>query len=159
MLAHKDIVCSEAWKHEAYKFGRENVATLIIRGKTLSLCLAADPARFVGTKYKVETLKSKNTPTPLQYRIKSDRRLAYAMQLIDTVFGERGIEKTERKAENFAVPFTSTDTLIRRGLIRETAYAGARWRPKADTLAEPIQSAEESPSAEAAASADAQPEK
>ena len=123
ILSYKDIDVSDTWKRETFKFGRNCVAAFIIRGKTLCLCLATRPSRFEGTKYKVEDLskRNKNTNTPLLYRVKGERRITYAMQLIDTVFAENGIEKAENhEYVDYAVPFTATDTLVRHGLIKIT---------------------------------------
>ena len=123
LTLYKDIAVADTWKRETFKFGREVVAAFIIRGKTLCLCLATDPSRYVGTKYKVEDLSKRNkkTNTPLLYRVKGERRIAYAMQLIDTVFAEYGIEKLESpEYVDYAVPFTATETLVRHGLIKIT---------------------------------------
>ena len=121
MLAYDRVRCLDSWKRETYRVGRNCLAALVVRGKTLCLCLATDPAQYDNTKYKVEnyTLYSKNTNTPLMYRIKSERRLKYAIQMIDKLFKEKELVKTNRAEENYAVPFTSTDALLRRGLIRE----------------------------------------
>lgn len=120
ILAHSGVTAVNTWKKETFVADKNTLATFIIRGKTLCLCLALDPAKFDGTKYKVEDLSArvKKTKTPCLYRIKSARRINYAMHLIDVMFGEQGIEKTEREAVNYAVPFTATETLVRRGLIK-----------------------------------------
>ena len=101
----------------------------MIRGKTLCLCLAANPAQYETTNYKVEDLskRSKKTKTPLLYRVKNERRINYAMQLIDRVFAEHGIEKGDGEYVNYAVPFTATDTLVRRGLIRVITGLGPQF--------------------------------
>ncbi len=120
ILAHKGVTADITWKKETFVADRNTLATFVIRGKTLCLCLAVDPAKFDGTKYKVEDLSArvKKTKTPCLYRVKSARRISYAMHLIDVTCGEHGIEKIEREAVNYAVPFTATDTLVRRGLIK-----------------------------------------
>lgn len=125
LLSYDRVRCVNSWKRETYRAGRNCIAAVIIRGKTLCLCLATDPKQFEDTKYKVEdySLRSKKTNTPLLYRIRNDRRLMYAQQLIDKTFAEAGLEKTERENVSYVVPFTATETLIRRGLIRETKVA------------------------------------
>ena len=67
------------------------------------------------------------------------------MQLIDRVFAEHGIEKGDGEYVNYAVPFTATDTLVRRGLIRVITGATPQFgqfktEPQADTQsqAEPL---------------------
>ncbi len=120
ILAHSGVTADITWKKETFVADRNTLATFVIRGKTLCLCLAVDPAKFDGTKYKVEDLSArvKKTKTPCLYRVKSARRISYAMHLIDVTCGELGIEKIEREAVNYAVPFTATETLVRRGLIK-----------------------------------------
>lgn len=132
IMSYSDVTCADSWKHEAFRVGRDTIAMFKVSGKTLGLFLAADPAGFDGTKYKVERAGARSK-TPLKYRIKNDRRLNYAVQLIDKVFSARGLGKTEAKQENYAVPFTSTETLIRRGLIRVTENTAAKWRAGSKT--------------------------
>lgn len=133
LLSHNRVHCADSWKRETFRHGRICVAAFLIRGKTLCLCLAADPKQYAGTKYKVEdlSLRNKKSNTPLLYRVKSDRRMSYALQLIDRVFAEMGIEKIERKDINYAVPFTATETLIRRGLIRVTEAPARKFQQNA----------------------------
>lgn len=140
LMAHKDVVAVDTWKRETFRKGRTVVAAFIIRGKTLCLCLATDPAKYDGTKYKVEdlTVRNKNTNTPLLYRVKGDRRVTYAMQLIDQAFAEQGIEAAEIETVNYAVPFVATETLVRRGLIKVTEGTTPRFRDRILTTKEPV---------------------
>ncbi len=149
ILSYDGVAVSDTWKRETFKFGREVVAAFVIRGKTLCMCLATDPARYDGTKYKVEDLskRSKNTNTPLLYRVKGERRITYAMQLIDAAFAEQGIKKAENpEYVDYAVPFTATETLVRHGLIKITE----RHMPKFDNTDKAQETAQET-TAEAAA--------
>lgn len=154
LLAHKDVAAADSWKRESFRQGRNTLAAFVIRGKTLCLCLATDPAAFTGTKYKVEDLskRSKNVNTPLLYRVKGDRRVTYAMQLIDRVFAEHGVEKAEIEYVNYAVPFTATETLVRRGLIRVTESTAPNFRTLRDTA--PVTADAAPVTAEAAATVD-----
>ena len=108
------------WKRESFRKGKVSLATIVVRGETLCLCLNADPARYANTKYKVEdlSLTSKNTKTPLLYRVQTDRRLDYAKQLIETVFAEHGLVRIEHESVDYAEPYSTTEELIARGLIR-----------------------------------------
>ena len=108
------------WKRESFRKGKVSLATIVVRGETLCLCLNADPARYANTKYKVEdlSLTSKNTKTPLLYRVQTDRRLDYAKQLIETVFSEHGLVRIEHESVDYAEPYSTTEELIARGLIR-----------------------------------------
>lgn len=154
ILAHKGVTADVTWKKETFVADKNTLATFVIRGKTLCLCLAVDPAKFDGTKYKVEDLSArvKKTKTPCLYRVKSARRISYAMHLIDVMCGEQGIEKIEREAVNYAVPFTATDTLVRRGLIKVVNLSKKKDDDTdADDTADTVPAADGAPLAEAAA--------
>ena len=126
LLDHRGMRCRTSWKRETFSIGRKTIATFAVRGKTLMLYLACDPGKFDRTKYKVENMSevASRRKTPLLFRIKSDRRTAYAKQLIDMVMDENGVPMTERKPQDFTVPYRSTDELVKRGLIKITTQHG-----------------------------------
>lgn len=120
MLQYKGVKNRISWRRETYSMGRKTVAMFSVRGKTLCLYLAADPTRFDNTKYNVENMSetASRRKTPLLFRIKSDRRTAYAKQLIDIVMQENGAAKAERRPVDYTSPYRSNDALVKRGLIR-----------------------------------------
>lgn len=122
ILQYKGVKNRISWKRETYAMGRKTVAMFSVRGKTLCLYLAADPTRFDNSKYNVENMSetASRRKTPLLFRIKSDRRTAYAKQLIDIVMQENGAIKTERRPVDYTSPYRSNDALVKRGLIRIT---------------------------------------
>lgn len=121
LLSYEGVSDKASWKRETFRYKGKGVAAFAVTGKTLCLYLAIEPAKFIGTKYAVEDMSSKRSSgsTPSMYRIKGDRRTAYAKQLIDIMFGERGAVKFNRKSEDYTQPYKSTAALVRRGLIRE----------------------------------------
>ena len=125
LLSYKGTRCRTGWKRETFSNGRKTVATFAIRGKTLMLYLASDPTQFEDTKYKVENMSevASRKNTPLLFRIKSDRRTMYSKQLIDMLFAENNIQRVERRPQDYTVPYKSTDTLVKRGLIKITHNA------------------------------------
>ena len=156
LLGYEKVKAVDSWKRETYRVGKNTVAMFFIRGKTLCLCLSLDPKQFAGTKYKVDDLSEQkayaNTPTML--RLKNDRRVNYALQLIEKAFAEQGVQRAEREKVNYAVPFTATETLIRRGMIKEVKIKPVRFTgPKS------AQTAEQTPVNEAAATAEPATEK
>ena len=134
LLSYKGVRGRISWKRENFNRGRSCMASIAMRGKTLCLFLATDPAQFAGTKYNVEdfSLRSKKTKTPLMYRVKSDRKLSYAKQLIEKVFADAELVKTERAAEDYSLPFASTDELVERGLVKVTEGV-LRFPPRKQT--------------------------
>ncbi len=120
LLGFKTVRCRMSWKFEKFRLGRNCIALIAVRGKTLCLYLALNPMRFADSKYKVEdySLRSAKTATPLMYRIKNDRRLKYAKELIDVLLFENDSEKGERSPEDFVPPSRTTAELIEEGLIK-----------------------------------------
>ena len=92
----------------------------------LSLLFALDPARYADTKYKVEDVSDAplTEKTPCLYRIKNERRVGYAKDLIAEVYAGR--ERKEGVGEDFAkkYPYERTEALIRKKLIRVVSSSG-----------------------------------
>ena len=92
-----------------------------MRGKTLCLCLATDPARFEETKYKIFDLsvRSPKNKMPSMYRILNDRRVKYAKEIIDMLMAELGLNRNEAYAdEDFMLSYRTTEELIDCDLIK-----------------------------------------
>ena len=121
LLSYKKVSARRSWQHEAFRLGRGPVAKLVVRGKTLRLYLALDPAPYEGSKFLVEDASehAKFEKTPLLYRIKNDRRCRYAKELIAAAVASAGGVRGEDCAEDFSqIPFEDTKALIDRGLVR-----------------------------------------
>ena len=94
----------------------------MIRGKTLCVYLAVDPASSDG-KYKPKDVSSskKFARTPAMFRIKSDGALRKVLSLIDEITARCGLTRLDPpppgvKAADF--PFYTDAQLLDRGLIR-----------------------------------------
>ncbi len=121
LLSYKKVSARRSWQHEAFRLGRGPVAKLVVRGKTLRLYLALDPAPYEGSKFLVEDASehAKFEKTPLLYRIKNDRRCRYAKELIAAAVAAAGGVRGEDCTEDFSqIPFEDTKALIDRGLVR-----------------------------------------
>lgn len=120
LLGYSGVRAVDSWKKESFVISRAAVASFVIRGKTLCLCLNDDPAKYENTKYRVESLSTRNDKAKMRllYRIKNAGRVKCATQLIDAMFAEAGVAQTEHEYVNYAVPFVATDTLVRRGMIK-----------------------------------------
>ena len=123
LLEYKKVVPRVSWRHESFRYGRPSVAKFVIRGKTLCLCLALNPADYAESKYIVDDMSryAKFANTPLLYRIKNDRRCRYAKELIAKLFD--GAELSEHEEEDFSqIPYEETQALVERGLIKVVSY-------------------------------------
>ena len=133
-MSYKKVKDRMSWKRESYRFGRENVARLVIRGKTLCIQLPLDPTKFEDSKYKVEDISHimSSADTPCLYRIKNERRLEYAKDLIAMVMENLGsIDHIEREWVDYYQPHDTTLNLIERQLVKKvvkfngkTGYGG-----------------------------------
>ncbi len=145
LLSYSGIKCRVSWKYETFYCGRQTYARLSMRGKKLCIFLALNPADYADTKYiiddKSEVLAYEKTP--LLYRIKNDRRLKYAKELIATVMDGR------RKSEDFnevnyvpQLPYEEIEPLIERKLVKvlteEDAQSGDVFKPRDFVQAEEV---------------------
>jgi len=108
-----------SWKRESFNKGRDCVAKMVMRGKTLCLYLATDPAKYADTKYKVEEASTAAyADTPCLFRIKNDRRAKYALDLIAEALAETCEKNAKYEEEDFRLPFEETEALVEKGLIK-----------------------------------------
>ncbi len=133
LLSYKKVKDRMSWKRESYRFGRDCIARFVIRGKTLCIQLPLDPAQFEDTKYKVEDISHivSSADTPCLYRIKNERRLNYAKDLIAQVMENIGATRIEREWVDYYQPYDTTLNLIERQLVKKvvkfngkTGYGG-----------------------------------
>ena len=93
LLSYKDVNSRVSRSYDRFNIGRKSIAKIGLRGKTLALYLALDPQDYVKTKYfaknVTEVKKYKDTPTMV--KVKSQRGLKYAIELISLVLN--GVEK------------------------------------------------------------------
>ncbi|MDE7190976.1 MAG: hypothetical protein K2O35_00655 [Clostridia bacterium] len=122
LLSYKKVKDRMSWKRESYRFGKVCVARFVIRGKTLCIQLPLDPTQFEDTKYKVEDISHiiSSADTPCLYRIKNERRLNYAKDLIAQVMENMGTTRIEREWVDYYQPYDTTLNLIERQLVKKT---------------------------------------
>ena len=120
VLSYKGTHSRISWHYDAVKLGREHMLLKFsIRGKTLCVYYALD-GETLDSKYKVEFAKSrKYADTPCQYRIKNDRRVQYAKELIDMVMGRINAVQGEIEHKNYALPRQTSKALKEQGMIKE----------------------------------------
>ncbi len=140
LLSFKKVKSRMSWKNLSFNRGRIPVSKLAMRGKTLWIYLALDPKEFIETKYGGEDFSDsvRYEKVPYAVKIKSDRGLKYAKELIDVLMSRLGIERGE-DVDTYAAsdyPYDSQYNLIKRGLIKvysdkeitdETELAGAKF--------------------------------
>ena len=120
VLSYKGTTSRISWNYDSINSGRNPVVKFGVRGKTLCVYYPLDADQYNDTKYKVEKIDSKKFESvPTMYRIKNDRRLGYAKDLIDTVMASLSLLKGEEKHESYILPYEENKPLVARGLIKE----------------------------------------
>lgn len=129
LLSYDKVKDRTSWRRETYRLGRNPVARIAVRGKTLCLFLAVEPLGYNGTKYTVEDVSNvaNTVDTPTMYRIKSARRLKYAKEMIAGMMKEfKAYKKPIYDAQDFFVPYEGDVSLMQRGLVKRVVSGTTR---------------------------------
>lgn len=125
LLSYKKVNSNIAWGAERFHKGRETVARLKIRGKTLCLYLALDPAEYSTSVYHHTDVSDNKSlsGTPMAVKIKSPRGLKKAIRLIDEMLQKRGGIKTAVAERDYAAmyPYETIEELIEDGLVKDVS--------------------------------------
>ena len=126
LLSYDGVKARTSWTKETFKRGRQPIARIDVKGKMLCLYLALDP-KEADEKYRVVDVSSKagGDEYPSLLKIRSDRGIKYAFDLISRLMAGLEISKLEREPEDFTIPYEDDDALIERGLIKVVLPDGA----------------------------------
>ncbi len=117
-----------SWKAESFSVGRKQIARLTVKGKTLNINLALDPANYTEAKFKVYDKSESKTyaSVPLGYKITSKRACGNAKRLIDDVASSLTLTAIENTSPVSAsdYPFEETKALIEKLLIKLNSVKG-----------------------------------
>ena len=102
LLSYSKVKSKISYKHEMFRVGREIIARVKFRGKTLCLYLALNPSDYENSKYKVEDMSSYSSSAslPTMYRVNLPRRAKYALDLISDLMKKLDIEKNQSELAN-----------------------------------------------------------
>ena len=145
-MSYKKVTTTVSREHERIRRGRITLAIMKIRGKTLLLYLALDPAQFVNTMYVGEDVAAidKYSDVPFLYRIKGPRKAKRAVRLIGMIAEKYGLEPLAvPAAENYTAlfPYESTEALVEKGLIIDKVAESERKAEAARLAAEEAEAA------------------
>jgi ribosomal protein L15 len=100
--------------------GRNTVAKFGIRGKTLSLYLALDPAKYEDTKYIYDDVSEikKYAGVPMRVKLRSDRSVKWTKELIADLMQNNEKEQGEIPDTVYSYPYETTEELVRKALIK-----------------------------------------
>lgn len=122
LLSYRGVKARTSWRYESFNKGRSQLAKLKIRGKTICLYLALDPDGFEKSKYFQERTDAKCfASVPMMIRVRSDRGLKRALELIDAAAAGLklslldGIDKHNYSDD---YPYETTAALVERKLVK-----------------------------------------
>lgn len=118
ILCYEKTKVKMGWNNEKFYIGRNNVATLTMNGKSLSLYLSLEPDEYAET-FKVRRTRSESyAATPCLLRIKSDHDLKSAKELIALIMADYGSMYVKTNHSIYALPYEDDDALVVKGLVK-----------------------------------------
>ncbi|MDE6442330.1 MAG: hypothetical protein K2L12_06240, partial [Clostridia bacterium] len=123
LLSYRKVNSNVAWGAERFNKGRETIARMKIRGKTLCLYLALDPNEYKTSVYHhIDVSDNKSVAgTPMMVKVKSNLGVKKAIRLIDEMLAKRNGEKKEIPERDYAAmyPYETIEELIDDGLVKD----------------------------------------
>lgn len=123
LISYRKVNSNVAWGAERFNKGRETIARMKIKGKTLCLYLALDPKEYKTSVYHhIDMTDNKSVAgTPMMVKVKSPLGVKKAIRLIDEMLAKRNGEKKEITERNYALmyPYETIEELIEEGLVKD----------------------------------------
>lgn len=114
LLSYGKVKSRTSWFFETFRVGNNPLAKFAINGKTLSLYLALSPQALSGTKYHFKDVSQykKYAAVPLRMKIKSNRSVRWAKELIAIMAGEYNLVKSNRDEVDYYPEYRDLEELI-----------------------------------------------
>ena len=108
------------WNNEKFYIGRDNVATLTMRGKQLCLYLAVDAGEY-SDRFPVKNSTSRmyNEVTPCLFKIRNSNSIKQAKELIALMMSDYGVMYLTSNHSVYALPYEDDDALVAKGLAKK----------------------------------------
>ena len=124
LLSYKGVKGRVSWGNETFKLGREHLAKINVKSRTIYLYLALDPVaigEIEDGKYSIEDVSAmrKYQNVPALFKLQGPRKLKYALELIEMLCDEKmQLPPVKRFAEvDYVVPYQTTAELVAAGNI------------------------------------------
>ena len=120
LLSYKGVKARMSWNFESFNKGRVQCAKLNVKGKNFMIYLGLDVSEYNVDKYHFTDVsdKPKLDKVPMMLKIKSERGLKYALELIEEVMSKNGIEAAAMPEVDYHMPYETTEALAARELIK-----------------------------------------
>ena len=120
LLSYKGVKARTSWNCEAFNKGRIQCAKINIKGRALIVYLALNPNDYVGSKYHFNNVsgKPKFNKVPMMIKVRSDRALKYALELITEMMAKLEIAFVAEQNVDYHMPYETTEELVAKDLIK-----------------------------------------
>ena len=119
LMSYDGIEQKISWSCETFTHNGNTCAKINVIDKTLVLYLALDPDRYDKYKYHYAyTAKYKGSSVPMLIKIKSEKALKYALELIVDLMDELAIKYVSMPDVDYRRSYETVPALIERGLIK-----------------------------------------
>ncbi len=120
LLSYKGVKARSSWSCETFNKGRIQCAKINIRGNTLIVYLALNPAEYTDSKYRFEDVSNKPgySRVPMMLKVKSERALKNVLTLISEMMSKLEIKQGAIQEIDYSMPYETTEALVDRGLVR-----------------------------------------
>ena len=123
LLSYKGVKGRISWSNETFNKGRNQIAKVVAKSKTLYVYLALDPATLEEGTYNFEDMsgKKKYENVPVLIKVKGPRKLKYVLELIEKICDENLALPAAKNFEptDYTVPYWSTEELVQTGLVKK----------------------------------------
>ena len=128
LLSYKGVKARTSWNFESFNKGRIQCAKLNVKGRSFLVYLNLNLDDYNVNKYHFTDAsdKPKFADVPMLLKVKSDRSLKYALELIDEVMKNNGIEKAENPEVDYHMPYEPTSELVKRDLVKVILPPGVK---------------------------------
>lgn len=121
LLSHKKVKSRFSKKHEVFSSGKNKLVMITIRGKSLIMHINLNPIELDKKYYIVDDSNiNKYQDFPSKFKIRSNRSLKFAKELIDILMNNNQISFVKEMNENYlsSIPRLSKEELIEKGEIK-----------------------------------------
>ncbi len=120
LLCYEKTKARMHWNYEKFYVGKNNAATLTMRGKVLCLYLALEPQEYAG-RFPVKASQSEafKQVTPCLFRIRNEKGVKLAKELIALLMSDYGVLYVKTNHSIYALPYEDDDALVAKGLAKK----------------------------------------
>ena len=128
LLSYKGVKARMSWNFESFNKARLQLAKLNVKGRTLELYINLNPEEYNVNKYHFVNVsdKPKFADVPMLIKVRSDRALKYAIELIAEMMEKNGIIQGDIPTEDYHMPYETNQELAKRDLVKVIVSKGVK---------------------------------